>query len=203
MTELFEIQRICSLLDREQIGRAEFLPMFARQMAVEIGCSRAGIRILLDDAHARVLRCATMYELSSERPLVVPDLHSDYSRRYFDTLLRVGAVMVDDARKHPLTAPFRETYLDPMDVYSMLDVNLSVNGLTFGTFSCEQTRSPVDWSPRQLNLLRRIASRASLSLIQAVTATMDTTPGSLWDASSLGRLTSISMPLDGGEDTSS
>ncbi len=54
------------------------------------------------------------------------------------------------------------------------------------------------WMPRQLRLLRRIASRASLTLLHAVTATVDTTPGALWDPSSPNRLATITMPFEEG-----
>jgi GAF domain-containing protein len=123
------------------------------------------------------------------------DIDGDSAPEYFRALVRDGAVMAADARHDPATAGFGAGYLVPMDVYSLLDVNFSVNGLMFGTFSCEQVGEIQQWTPRQLRLLRRIAARASLSLLQAVTATVDTTPGALWDPSSPSRLITMTMPL--------
>src|SRR5215213_3764767 len=74
MPDLAEVQRICGLLDREQIGRSEFLTMFTRQVALDIGCTRACVRILLDDSATRVLRCVAMYEPAGERLLQAPDI---------------------------------------------------------------------------------------------------------------------------------
>ena len=195
MPDLIEVQRICGLLDREQIGRSEFLALFTRQMALDVGCSRAGVRILLDSAPSRILRCVAMYEPASERSVSALDIDGDSAPEYFRALVRDGAVMAADARQDPATAGFGVGYLVPMDVYSLLDVNFSVNGLMFGTFTCEQVGEPQQWTPHQLRLLRRIAARASLSLLQAVTATIDTTPGALWDPSSPSRLITMTMPL--------
>jgi GAF domain-containing protein len=195
MPDLIEVQRICGLLDREQIGRSEFLALFTRQMALDVGCSRAGVRILLDSAPSRILRCVAMYEPAVERAVSALDIDGDSAPDYFRALVRDGAVMAADARHDPATAGFAVAYLVPMNVYSLLDVNFSVNGLMFGTFSCEQVGEMQQWTPRQLRLLRRIAARASLSLLQAVTATVDTTPGALWDPSSPSRLITMTMPL--------
>jgi len=195
MSDLDAIQRICGLLDREEIGRSEFLELFTHRLAVDIDCSRAGVRILLDSASRRILRSVAMYDLALEHLVNPPDILGDQAPAYFTTLARDGAVVAPDARHDPVTAAFNDDYLVPMDVHSMLDVNFSVNGLMFGTFSCERVGAPGPWTPRQLRLLRRIASRASLTLLHAVTATVDTTPGALWDASSPNRLATMSMPL--------
>ena len=195
MPDLIEVQRICGLLDREEIGRSEFLSLFTRQMALDIGCSRAAVRILLDSAPSRILRCVAMYEPATERALSALDIDGDSAPDYYRALVRDGAVMAADARHDPATAGFTEAYLVPMDVYSLLDVNFSVNGLMFGTFSCEQVGETMQWAPRQLRLLRRIAARASLTLLQAVTAAVDTTPGALWDPSSPSRLITMTMPF--------
>jgi GAF domain-containing protein len=196
MPDLTEVQRICGLLDRDEIGREEFLTQFTRQLALDIGCSRACVRILLDSTQSRVLRCVSMYEPAHEQLVAAPDLDGESAPDYFRALLRDGAVMAADARHDPATAGFAAAYLVPMDVYSLLDANFSVNGLMFGTFSCEQVGAPQHWTPRQLRLLRRIAARASLSLLQAVTATVDTTPGALWDSSAPNRLATMTVSFD-------
>ena len=197
MPDLKEIQRICGLLDRGEIACAEFLLQFTRQMALDVGSTRAGVRILHDLPGSRTLRCVAMYDLAKESLVSVPDIVGDAEAApYFDALVRKGTVSAELAQKNPLTSIFAAGYLVPMDVQSMLDAVLSVNGLMFGTFSCEQVGAPLKWTVRQLGTLRRIASRASLTLLHAVTATIDTAPGSLWDSSSPSRLMTMPLPLD-------
>jgi hypothetical protein len=77
-----------------------------------------------------------------------------------------------------------------------MDMGFSVNGVLFGTFTCEQIRVPTDWSQRQLQTLRKIAARASLSLMHVVNASVDTAPGALWESSTPNRLATMPMPLD-------
>jgi hypothetical protein len=48
MPELMALQRICGLLDRGEIDSAQFLELFTRRMAQGIGCSRAGVRMLIE-----------------------------------------------------------------------------------------------------------------------------------------------------------
>ena len=95
---------------------------------------------------------------------------------------------------------FLADYLLPLDLHSVLDVCFSVNGVLFGTFSCEQAGAPVVWSQRQVQLLRQIGSRASLALLHAANAHSDTQPAALWEPSSPNRLLTMPAPLELDED---
>jgi len=72
----------------------------------------------------------------------------------------------------------------------------AVNGELFGTFSCEQLNQPLEWTQRQVQMLRKLASRASLTLMHVVTGNVDTAPGALWETSTPNRLATMPMPLD-------
>ncbi len=101
------------------------------------------------------------------------------------------------ARPHrPVTAGLSNDYLLHARVVSLMDMCFSVNGVLFGTISCEQVGAPLDWSQRQLQTLRKIASRASLSLMHAVSNGVDTAPGALWEARTPNRLATMQMPLN-------
>ena len=77
-----------------------------------------------------------------------------------------------------------------------LTVIATIGGVLFGTFSCEQVGHAVNWTPRQLQLLRKIGSRASLALVHAIHADAETAPGTLWEPSSPNRLATMPVPLD-------
>ncbi|MGD9836111.1 MAG: hypothetical protein AB7U92_25450, partial [Piscinibacter sp.] len=78
----------------------------------------------------------------------------------------------------------------------LLDVCFSINGVPFGTFSCEQAGQPLVWTQRQAQMLRQVGSRASLALLHAATAMPDTQPAALWEPSSPNRLLTMPAPLD-------
>ena len=111
-------------------------------------------------------------------------------------------MLASDVYSHPATAGFLVDYLQPQDVRSLLDVCFSVNGVLYGTFSCEQRSTPVRWTQRQTRLLRQIASLASLTLMHAIAAQLDTAPGALWEPSTPNRLMTMPMPLDSDEEPS-
>jgi hypothetical protein len=194
--DLSDIDRVCGLLDRDEIDRAEFLERFTRQTATEIACSRAGVRLLVDTPEGQVLRCLAMYDAARDGPMQAPDMRGSDPSAYIELLSQDGYVTAADARTDPATAGFLDAYLAPMNVYSLLDVGFSVNGVLFGTFSCEMVGEIANWTPRQLRLLRRIASRASLTLMHAINAQVDTGPGALWEPSSPNRLITLTVPLD-------
>jgi GAF domain-containing protein len=196
MPDLMALQDLCGLLDRGEIDRAEFLAQFTRRLAKDIGCSRAGVRILLAGEQGLLLRCVAMYDAVHGRVVRPPDLRADDPAPFIDALARDGSVVAPDCGRHPATRPFLAGYLRPQDVRSLLDVSFSVNGVLYGSFSCEQVGGMQDWTPQQLQLLRRMAGRVSLALVNAITAELDTGPGALWRPSSPNRLVTMPLPLD-------
>jgi hypothetical protein len=196
MADLMALQRICGLLDRGEIEQAEFLDQFTRRVAEDIGCSRAAVRMLVQVPGGAALRCLSMFDAGSGRLMQAPDLAAADGAAYFDELLRHGCIVAPDCRDEPATAPFTASYFEPMNVYSLLDVAFSVNGVLYGSFSCEEAGARHPWVPAQLQLLRQIASRASLTLMHAITSQIDTAPGALWEPSTPNRLMTMPMALD-------
>lgn len=196
MGEQEDLQVISGRLERGEIDSAQFLEQFTRFVAAQIGCSRAGVRVFVDTAEGRALRSVAMFDAVQDRMVTAVDMLGAGSGPYFEHLLRDGFVSVPEAQADPITAVFMAGYLGPSNVASLMDMCFAVNGELFGTFSCEQTGAPVEWSQRQIQSLRKIAARASLTLMHVVSATVDTAPGALWETSTPNRLTTMPMPLD-------
>jgi hypothetical protein len=200
MTDLSALQRIAGRLERGDIDSAQFLEMFARFMAEHIGCSRAGVWIFVDKPGGRALRCVAMYDTQVDRMVPCAELSDATVGAYFDALAAEACINAPDARSHPALQGFLANYLLPLDVHSVLEVCFSVNGQVFGVFSCEQVGAPVQWTQRQLQSLRQIGSRASLSLMHSVSTNVDTAPGALWEQSNPSRLATMAMPIDAEPD---
>ena len=197
MTEQPDLQDISGRLERGEIDSAEYLEQLMRFVAERIGCSRAGLRLFVDTDAGRVLRCAAMFDARQGQMVAAADLvHADDSL-YLERLQRDGCVSAGDARLDPVTADESlRAYVQANGIVSLMDMSFSVNGVLFGTFTCEQIGTPLDWAQRQLQALRKIASRASLTLMHVVNASVDTTPGALWESSTPNRLVTMSVPLD-------
>lgn len=196
MGEQEDLQAISGRLERGEINGAQFLEQFTRFVATLIGCSRAGVRVFVDTSEGRALRSVAMFDATQDRMVTALDMLGAGGGLYFEHLLRDGFVSVPEAQADPITAAFMAGYLLPSGVASMMDMCFAVNGELFGTFSCEQVGTPVEWSQRQLQSLRKIAARASLTLMHVVSSTVDTAPGALWETSTPNRLTTMPMPLD-------
>ena len=189
-----ELQVISGRLERGEIDSAHDLEQLMRFVAAQVGCARAGLRVFVDTAEGRALRCVAMYDAAADRMVTAIDIHQAGGGAYYECLQRDGSVIA--ARTDAISAGPLRDYFDASKVTSLMDIGFSVNGVLFGTFSCEQLGEPGTWTQRQLQSLRRISSRASLTLMHVVTASIDTAPGALWETSTPNRLATMQMPLD-------
>ena len=196
MIEQELLQEISGSLERGEIDGGRYLEQFTRLLATQIGCTRATVRVFIDTPGGRALRSIAMYDASQDRMVATEDLLRADSGPYFERLLHDGCVVVSDARADPIVAPFLANYLGPNGIRSVMDMCFAVNGELFGTFSCEQLNVPIEWTQRQVQMLRKLASRASLTLMHVVNVTVDTAPGALWETSTPNRLATMPIPLD-------
>src|SRR5688572_9932451 len=91
MPDLTALQRICGLLDRGEIELAQFLNQFARRMVDDIGCSRAGVRMLIHTQSGPALRGTGLVDVNGVA-VRVPDMTGLAAAPYFEMLLRDGCV---------------------------------------------------------------------------------------------------------------
>ena len=195
MPEQPELQIISGRLERGEIDSAQFLEQLMRFLAAQIGCTRAAFRVFVDIDSGRVLRCAALYDARTDRMEPAVDVLHAENGAYLDRLQSDGCVCAPRVLDDRIAAGALRDYLEAAGIVSLMDMSFSVNGVLFGTFSCEQVGTPIDWTQRQLQTLRKIAARASLTLMHVVTATVDTAPGALWETSTPNRLATMPMPL--------
>lgn len=190
-----ELQIISGRLERGEIDSAQFLEQLMRYVAAQIGCTRAAFRVFVDIDAGRVLRCAALYDGRTDRMEPAVDVLHAENGAYLDRLQSDGCVCAPRVLDDRIAVGALRDYLETTGIVSLMDMSFSVNGVLFGTFSCEQVATPIDWTQRQLQTLRKIAARASLTLMHVVTATVDTAPGALWETSTPNRLATMPMPL--------
>jgi len=200
MPDPSDLQEISGRLERGEIDSAAFLDQLMRFVAAQIGCARAGLRLLIDGPSGRTLRCAAMYDAGVDRMVSAADIAHGPNDPYFERLLHDGSVMVLRKPDDPVNVGALGEYLAATDTTAVMDMSFSVNGVLYGAFSCEQVGEPVEWTQRQLQALRRTASRASLTLMHVISMAVDTAPGALWETSTPNRLATMPMPLDPPKD---
>jgi PAS domain S-box-containing protein len=83
---------------------------------------------------------------------------------YFEGLERDECIVADDARNHPVTACFKEVYLEPLGIWSMLDTPLrSLNAGVRGVI-CVETFEARAWRKTEV----RFCEDAAFLLVQAI-----------------------------------
>ena len=196
MADRPDLQGISSRLERGEIDSAQYLEQLMRFITAQIGCTRAGLRLFVDTAEGRPLRCIAMFDAGLDRMVPAADILHPPAGRYLELLRSDGSVTLTHVSGDPLGTGALDAYLAETRVVSLMDMSFSVNGVLFGAFTCEQVGVPIEWGQRQLQALRKIASRASLTLMHVVNASIDTQPGALWESSTPNRLATMPMPLD-------
>jgi hypothetical protein len=83
---------------------------------------------------------------------------------YFDAILNEKVINAVDARKHPATKGFLESYLQPMDIYSMLDAPYTENGKFKGVIRCEQQGTVKRWDQEEVLFVNSISDLISMAI---------------------------------------
>jgi len=85
--------------------------------------------------------------------------------KYFEAFQNELCVLADDASLDPRTKEFKENYLDVHDIKSMLDVQVSVEGMLFGIICLEHTGQKRKWNKSEELYASSVASYIAQSYI--------------------------------------
>ncbi|WP_374358025.1 GAF domain-containing protein [Chitinimonas sp.] len=151
------------LIGEGKLDRYKFMQMLARALVQEIAASRAGIWFY-QGALQDSLVCETLYDAGDGQWTSGMVLHEDDFQPYFESMREGRILVAPNARQHPATACFSEGYLEPLNIYSRLDVVIDVAGSLVGVLSCEQTAHEHDWTQQDLQYLQQGAATIGLAL---------------------------------------
>jgi PAS domain S-box-containing protein len=136
----------------------ELTKIAARILMVE----RVGVWLYNEDRSE--LRCVSSYQLSEGRHSTGTILKvSDYPN-YFRALEKDRSIAADDARTHPATREFSQSYFSPLGITSMLDVPIRLDGRTVGVICHEHIGPQRTWELDEQNFASYLADMASLAL---------------------------------------
>ena len=82
------LRDICGRLDSGDIDYVQFLELFTRELAREMGCSFAGIWIFVGGDGGRLLHNIAMYDAAQDRMVAAAPIEGPAVAAYFDALLR-------------------------------------------------------------------------------------------------------------------
>jgi GAF domain-containing protein len=82
---------------------------------------------------------------------------------YFGAVLAEKVIVATDARKHDATACFLESYLKPLEIYSMLDVPYFDNGKFQGVICCEHQFGQREWDQEDVLFVKSVADLVGMA----------------------------------------
>lgn len=132
-----------------------------RLTANSLTVSRISIWEYNHDEHT--IQSLACYELASDRFLDPIKLDLSKFPAYDHALRTKRIIDAPDARTHPETREFKETYLMPLNIHSMLDVTFSVDDELDGLICCEQQGGPRVWKSEDIIFVSAVADVISLA----------------------------------------
>lgn len=110
------------------------------------------------------LKCGNLYELSTDRHTKNQEIYlADYPH-YFQILQTEGTISAQEANIDPRTQELANSYLKPLNIYSMMNTFIYLAGEKIGIISLEQVGSHRNWSLEDETFIRSTADLISLTL---------------------------------------
>ncbi len=122
------------------------------------------VSIWFFDAQNSAIICRDLYETSADRHSAGVRLEATSFPRYFEALATQRTIAASDAGHHPATSEFREVYLKPLGIVSMLDVPVWRHGKMIGVICHEHTGDERVWATEEQEFAASIADVVTLAL---------------------------------------
>jgi PAS domain S-box-containing protein len=144
-----DISRIFSMLTKTAAG------------AIEV--DRASIWLLSEDGE--ILRCADLYEAGAMTHSQGAILKQADYPNYFTAIRNSRRIVAGDVRQDPRTIEFRDGYLVPLGIVSMLDVGIYPAGRLTGVVCFEHRRNKRIWHADEEAFANAVAAMAAQTLV--------------------------------------
>jgi len=136
------------------------LKVITRTAAGALDVERASVWLFNGDRTA--IRCADLYELSSETHSSGAELARTDFPRYFEALERERQLTADDARANPTTSDLNTSYLEPQGIGAMLDAPVRCGGELVGVVCHEHVGEARHWAVDEQSFAASVADLVSL-----------------------------------------
>ena len=109
------------------------------------------------------LGCCCLYELAGKKFSQGMVLSAVQLQNYATTLKQDVPIVAEDARSHPITRDFTESYLMPLDIHSMLDIPLKQEGKIIGVLCLEAQGKIRQWTSPEIDFCVGMAAQLSIA----------------------------------------
>lgn len=155
------------LLELAQMDKSDFPVAAARicqQSAESLGVARVSYWSLTDDGATII--CQTLFlrdqGRTDERAAGIR-LQQQDCPDYFAALGTKRPIAATRALSHPATRGLADSYLQPLNIASMLDVPVWLHGQVIGVLCHEHVGLPREWAPEEIDFASSLATMLSLA----------------------------------------
>lgn len=111
----------------------------------------------------RSITSLSCYVRADQQFLEPVTIEYDACPPYFEAIQHEKVIVAHDARTHAVTSGFTTSYLEPLDIHSMLDSSCFLDGQMRGIVCCEQQGAPRTWTSEDILFVTAVADIMSLS----------------------------------------
>jgi two-component system cell cycle sensor histidine kinase/response regulator CckA len=138
----------------------------ATQVCAEaLGVERVGVWLFQERSQRLV--CASLYNRTRRERSAGQTLSLQEYPQYLRALAERRIIAADDAQNDPSTREFKDSYLRPAGIGSVLDAPVIRDGSVFGVVRCEHVGSPRTWKQTDLEFASAVAASLALTFEQA------------------------------------
>jgi len=133
--------------------------------AKQLHVLRASIWFLCNDDQE--LTCSDLYDLSNNNHSSGMVVNANKYPHYFRSLKEGRAIDAVDARSDKRTCEFREDYLIPLEIISMMDAPIWVSGKLVGVLCHEQVNEKREWLDYEISFAGELADQIAQVILNA------------------------------------
>ncbi len=131
----------------------------------EAGCQALNIeRSSIWTMYGNTIECLDQFVASIREHQRGMILTLDSTSPYLIAINRQEVILADDARKDPRTCEMKSNWLEPMNIYSMMDVPIWSHGQVVGVLCHEQTGRYRYWNDLEEDFARHLAANVSVAM---------------------------------------
>ena len=145
---------------RNDFSLKDMLAELTETATATLDVERTSVWVLSDDRKS--MRCFDLYERSHGRHSKGVTLSAENYPDYFEALETGRAIDAHDARSDPRTREFRDGYLIPLGITSMMDAAIRMHGQVIGVVCHEHIGPPRVWQPTELHFAGALGDQVAL-----------------------------------------
>ncbi|TLS75976.1 PAS domain S-box protein [Mariprofundus erugo] len=146
----------------QSVPLTEKMQVICELVASTLKADRVSIWLLSD--HGRSLVCRNLYEQDRQSHSDGMALAAADYPAYFAALTDGRAIDASDACSDPRTSEFADSYLKPLDIVSMLDSAIRLEGKVAGVLCCEHISAQRQWFADEVAFVADMATQVSLAI---------------------------------------